>query len=214
MAGIFTKLKTVLEAEMFELVEGKEQKNPIALLNQYVREAEKEMAKAAKLVERQQLLLEEFKREWILTDEQAQKRGRQALLAEQAGETDLQTFAENEAQIYRGRADRIQQSIEVSQEQLILIEKKSEDMKHKLKEMQMCRLELMGRENVARANSGMNKFLEGKQGTSNPFARFNELEEYIDRLDKKVGERYEQSMMDARLAELERANKQIEKTAQ
>lgn len=212
MSGIFSKVRSAVEAELFEFVEVKEKKNPLALLNQYVREAEKETAKVTKLIQRQQLLQKEFQREWVQADEQARKRSRQASLAAAAGELELQEFAEHEAKVYRDRADRLQHSIDIAQEQLVSLEKKGEDMQHKLKDMQVRRLQLMGRENVVRANNSLNKLIDSAE-SEKPFGRFEELEEYIDRLEGRLQERYESSLMEERLAQLERTMQPKEKSA-
>ncbi|MBM7649442.1 phage shock protein A [Bacillus ectoiniformans] len=212
MSGIFSKVRSAVEAELFEFVEVKEKKNPLALLNQYVREAEKETAKVTKLIQRQQLLQKEFQREWVQADEQARKRSRQASLAAAAGEAELQEFAEHEAKVYRDRADRLQHSIDIAREQLVSLEKKGEDMQHKLKDMQVRRLQLMGRENVVRANNSLNKLIDSAE-SEKPFGRFEELEEYIDRLEGRLQERYESSLMEERLAQLERTMAPKEKSA-
>lgn len=87
MTGIFAKIKRTVEAELFDIVEKKEQKNPIAMLNQYLREAQKETEKAMKLLERQQLLKKEFEREWQDAVRMQDKRLKQAALAAEAGKS-------------------------------------------------------------------------------------------------------------------------------
>ncbi|WP_338752803.1 PspA/IM30 family protein [Bacillus sp. FJAT-52991] len=214
MTNIFTKFRRVVEAGLFEFVEEKEKKNPIAMLNQYLREAQKETEKAVKLLERQQLLKQELERELRNARHLEERRSRQAIVAGQAGEEELETFAKHEAEVYKERVVRLEESIDLVQQQLITLESKAEEMKHKLKDMNVRRLELMGRENVARAHHSMNKLLDDTNETNRPFGRFEELEIYIDNLENKVNRRYETSVMDVRLAELERQARQVEKSAQ
>ncbi|WP_100330058.1 PspA/IM30 family protein [Bacillus xiapuensis] len=214
MTNIIKRMISTIEAGLFEYVEEKEKKNPIAMLNQYLREAKKETEKAAKLLERQQILKQEFERELREARRLEEKRNRQAEVAAQAGEMELESFARREAEVYKERAERLQESIEAVQEQLITLEKKAEEMKHKLKDMNVRRLELMGRENVARVQHSMNKLLDDTHETARPFGRFEELEIYIDNLENKVNRRYETSLMDVRLAELERRAKQLENNTQ
>ena len=57
----------------------------------------------------------------------------------------------NEQQQYEARATRIKEIMEQASGQLVELEQKYEDMKHKLKDMNIRRLELMGRENITRA---------------------------------------------------------------
>ncbi|WP_203364525.1 PspA/IM30 family protein [Bacillus sp. REN10] len=214
MENIFKRMIRTVEAGLFEYVEEKEKKNPIAMLNQYLREAKKETEKAVKLLERQQLLKQEFERELREARRLEEKRNRQAAVAAEAGETELAAFARREADVYKERAERLQESIDIVNEQLITLESKAEEMKHKLKDMNVRRLELMGRENVARAQYSMNKLIDDTNEASRPFGRFEELEIYIDNLENKVNRRYETSLMDARLADLERQARQTEKSAQ
>ncbi|OCA80915.1 PspA/IM30 family protein [Pseudobacillus wudalianchiensis] len=213
MTGIFTKIKRTIEAELFDIVEQKEQKNPIAMLNQYLREAQKETDKTIKLLERQQLLKKEFERECQDAVRMRDKRLKQAQLAAEAGEEQLEEFAMREAEVYKERAARLQHSITIVDEQIIKLESKTEEMKHKLKDMNVRRLELMGRENAARAHYSMSKVLN-EDLNDHPFGRFEELEQYIDELEGKVNKKYETSLMDARLAELERQFYREEKNTQ
>ncbi|KMY52765.1 modulator protein [Bacillus sp. FJAT-27231] len=214
MTGIFTKIKRTIEAELFDIVEQKEQKNPIAMLNQYLREAQKETDKTIKLLERQQLLKKEFEREYQDAVRMRDKRLKQAQLAAEAGEEQLEEFAMREAEVYKERAARLQHSITIADEQIIKLESKTEEMKHKLKDMNVRRLELMGRENAARAHYSMSKVLNEDLNDHHPFGRFEELEQYIDELEGKVNKKYETSLMDARLAELERQFYREEKNTQ
>ncbi|MEK4027125.1 PspA/IM30 family protein [Pseudobacillus sp. FSL P4-0506] len=214
MTGIFAKIKRTVEAELFDIVEKKEQKNPIAMLNQYLREAQKETEKAMKLLERQQLLKKEFEREWQDAVRMQDKRLKQAALAAEAGEKQLEEFAVREAEIYKERAARLQHSVSIADEQIIKLERQTEEMKHKLKDMNVRRLELMGRENAARAHYSMSKVLDEGSGNNHPFGRFEELEQYIDELEGKASKKYETTLMDARLAELERQFYQQEKNTQ
>ena len=48
--------------------------------------------------------------------------------------------------------------------------------------MNIRRLELMGRENVTRAQNKMNTVLENQTYSSKSYSRFQEIETYLDRL--------------------------------
>lgn len=62
--SIFTRLKNVIMADLHDLLNEQEQRNPIALLNEYLRQCEKEVEKVQKLIERQRLLKQELLREY------------------------------------------------------------------------------------------------------------------------------------------------------
>lgn len=145
MANVFKRLKDSITADLHEALDQKEQKNPVAMLNQYLRESEKETEKVRKLVERQYRLKDEFTREYQQAQDMADKRRRQSEIAEKAGETDMYEFALKEKQEYEARAERLQTARRDSIEQLEALERKYEEMKHKLKDMHLKRMELMGR---------------------------------------------------------------------
>ena len=64
MANLFSRIKNTVLADLHDALDHKEQKNPIALLNQYLRECEQETEKVRKLLERQYQLKDEFTREY------------------------------------------------------------------------------------------------------------------------------------------------------
>lgn len=204
MSNLFTRIKNTVLADLNEVLDKKEQKNPIALLNQYLRESELETEKVRKLLERQHSLKDQFTREYKQAIELAQKRSRQAEIASQAGETELYQFALNEKAHYEERAARLNESLHTVQNQLSELEQKYEEMKHKLKDMHIRRMELMGRENVTRAHNRMNKVLEENTYSDKSFSRFSDIEAYLDRLENQVNSEYYRNTIDARIAQLEK----------
>ncbi len=211
MSNLFTRIKNTVLADLNEVLDQKDQKNPIALLNQYLRECELETEKVRKLVERQYSLRDQFSREYQLAKEFAEKRNRQAEIASQAGETDLYQFALNEKVQYEDRALRLKESLQTVLNQVGELEQKYEEMKHKLKDMHIRRLELMGRENVTRAHNRINKVLENNTYSNQSFSRFEEIESYLDRLEQQVNSAYYRNTIDARIAQLEKGTKSEEK---
>lgn len=210
MANLFTRIKNVVLADLNEVVDKKEQKNPIALLNQYLRESEAETEKVRKLLERQYTLKDQFSREYQQALELATKRGRQAEIAAQAGETELHQFALNEKLQYEERATRLKESLQNVLNQLTELEQKYEEMKHKLKDMHIRRMELMGRENVTRAHNKINQVLENPSYSDHSFSKFNEIETYLDRLEQQVNTAYYRNTIDAKIAQLEKQTKNNE----
>ncbi|WP_226682371.1 PspA/IM30 family protein [Sutcliffiella horikoshii] len=203
MANLFSRIKQTISADFHEVLDKKEQKNPIAMLNQYLRDCEKEVEKVRKLVERQNLLKEEFVREYHEASSLAEKRISQATVAEKAGETELATFAKREQQQYEERANHLKLSLEKVSEDLTNLEQKYEEMKHRLKDMYIKRMELMGRENVARATHRMNQVVDSNKA-EHSYTKFNEMEAYLDRLEHQVNAAYHHNTIDARIAQLEK----------
>jgi lia operon protein LiaH len=211
MTNLFTRLKDIITADLHNAMDQKEQKNPIALLNEYLRQSELETEKVRKLVERQYQLKEEFTRELRFAKDMASKRKHQAEVAQKASEQQLFEFAAAEQQQFEERAIRLENSLQTIQGQLNDLEKKYEDMKHKLKDMNIRRMELMGRENVTRANHRMDQVLETNQYTDRSQSKFQEIENYLDRLEHQVNSSYYRSTIDAKIAQLEKDMK-VEET--
>ncbi|MEW9108188.1 MAG: PspA/IM30 family protein [Cytobacillus gottheilii] len=210
MSNLFTRIKNTIVADLNEALDHKEKKNPIALLNQYLRESEQEAEKVRKLLERQYQLKEEFTSEYNEAADLAQKRKKQAEIAAAAGEQELQAFAQQEYEHYEQRASRLQEMLKQANTQLLELERNYEDMKHKLKDMHLRRMELMGRENITRANHQMSKVLHNDEYSDQPYSRFNEIETYIDRLEHEVNTSYYRSTIDAKIAQLEKDMKKAE----
>jgi lia operon protein LiaH len=207
MTNLFTRIKDTIMADLHEAVDQKEKKNPIALLNQYLRQCEQETEKVRKLLERQYALKDEFTREYSQAMELAGKRKYQAEIASKAGEKELYEFASSEHQQYSSRVERLAASLEQVKNQLGELERKYEEMKHKLKDMQIRRLELMGRENVTRANNRMNQVLDSNIDSNKATSHFKEIDNYLDRLEHQVNSSYYRDTIDSKIAQLEKEMK-------
>ncbi len=202
MSNVFTRIKDAISADVHQLLDQKEEKNPIAALNNYLRQSEAEKEKVKKLLQRHYKLKEEFTNEYHQAEEQAMKRKRQADIAKRANEEELYHYAMKEYEEYDRRAKRMKTSRENTIAQIEQLENKYKEMNHKLKDMQLKQMELMGRENVARTNQQINRVLHGEG--ENAYNRFNELESFIDRIEKKVNKAYYESTFDQRIADLEK----------
>ena len=211
MSNIFTRMMDSLNADVHELLDRKEQSNPIKMLNQYLRECEQQVEKVRQLVERQCRLKEELMREHAEAKRFYEKRAHQVEVASRAGEVELYDFALAEKNQYEDRVNRLETAIAEASKQLDELEFKYAKMKHKLKDMQLRRLELMGRENVARANQRIDFVLDSqKDGAARAGARFEEMESYMNRLEKKVETDYYRQTIDARIEQLENEEKNSE----
>lgn len=208
--GLFNRIKNTIAADLHEVLDQKEQKNPITVLNQYLRQCEQEVEKVRKLVERQHILKDGFTREYTEATKLAEKRKYQAEVATKAGEKELYTFANQEQIQYEERSARLKQSLEAASQQLLELEKKYEEMKHKLKDMYIKRMELMGRENMARAHYKMNQVLDSSSQTNKAEASFTDMENYLERLEQQVDSAYYRNTIDSRIAQLEKEMKKEE----
>jgi lia operon protein LiaH len=207
MTNLFTRIKNTITADLQEALDKKENQNPIALLNQYLRQCEQETEKVRKLLERQYALKDEFTRELQQAVVLAEKRKYQAEIASNAGDTELYQFVTEEHQQYADRAERLNASLVQVIGQLGELERKYEEMKHKLKDMGLRRLELMSRENVTRANNRINQVLESNTYSNQSFSKFKDIENYLDRLEHQVNSSYYHSTIDSKVAQLEKEMK-------
>lgn len=202
MSNLLQRFKYTLEADLHELFDRKGTKNPIAMLNQYLREAEKQTEQTGKILQRQAQLKEKLERELKETTVMLEKRSHQLLLAQTSGEEELISFATQEVEAYKTRQLTLLSSIETTNTQLLQLEQKFETMKHKIKDMKVRQLQLMGKENVTRAHHKMDDVLQNNQETN-----FNELSSYIDQLANNIEKDYEYTQLENRLAQLEEKKK-------
>lgn len=204
MAKLFTRIKETITSDIHQLLDQKEAKNPMAALNKYLRQSEQEKEKVSSLIDRQRRLRDEFSREFHKADHLAAKRLQQAEVAERAAETDLHAYALEEYESYKARAERMKLSRDEAAQQLDNLEQKFEEMKHKIKDMHLKRMDLMGRENIARAHAQMENVMN-EHSADQPFSRFAEIESYIEGLEHRINQAHEASTFDSKIAKLERA---------
>ncbi|WP_141903545.1 PspA/IM30 family protein [Lysinibacillus sp. Y5S-8] len=197
--NLFQRFRYTVEADLHQIFDKKEQKNPITMLNQYIREAEKQTEQTGKLLERQGQLKEKLEQEYKQNAELLAKREAQLTLATTSGEQDLIDFATDEVTAYTARNHTLQASIESSTREYFELERKFETMKHKIKDMKVRQLQLMGKENVTRAHHQMDGMIAKNNKTN-----FEDLEAYIDKLAYQIDKDHEVTTFEARLADLEK----------
>lgn len=204
MENLFTRIKDSISSDIHELLDEKEQKNPIALLNQHLRRCEKEVQRVRALIDRQYILKDTFIREYHQAREMAEKRKHQAEITLRASETELHDFASREQTDYEEKAAHLKTSYQHTVGQLDHLEQKYGEMKRKLKDMYLKRMELMSRENIANAEHRMNHVLHPEEAFSQSFSKFEESELYLQRLEQKINQDYQHHTIDARIQKLER----------
>lgn len=203
MNSLWNRLKYTVQADLHTVLDKKESKNPIAMLNQYIKEAEKQTESVGKLLERQGKLKVALEKEYAEAETMLEKRRHQLELATSTGEEDLVAFASDEVQAYETRAAEIAHSITESANEMTALERKFEEMKHKVKDMKVRQLQLMGKENVTRAHRRMDKFISPENG-DRQVSSVEEMNAYIENLGGKINREYESSSMERRLELLEK----------
>lgn len=178
------------------------EENPVTRLNQYVHDAEAQTNEAKSLLMRHRQLKQMIEEQLVQATTLLEKRQQQCALAEQTGEEDLITFAHAETTVYTNRVTMLQQSAEEAATTIIRLEQKYEAMKHKIEEMKIRQLQLMGYENNIRAERQMDAMLhpENNQNISTK----EEMEQYLDLLQTPTEKPIEaSSSLEERLIALE-----------
>ncbi len=203
MTNLFTRMKDSVMADLHDLMDQKEEKNPIAHVNQYIRECEQEVKKIKRLVEKQYEIKQDISKEHNQAKTMVEKRKRQFQLAEEMQETELANETKIELEQFETRVSHLNEMYDQAIKDLELLENKYVQMKQKLKDLYVKRLELKSRENVARTKQGMNKVLETEL-ISKSASKFAELESYIERIEQRVQSDYRLHTLDARFQDLEK----------
>ncbi|WP_108308000.1 PspA/IM30 family protein [Metalysinibacillus jejuensis] len=207
MTNIFKRFFTTVEAEVNFALDKKESKNPAVMLTKYLHDAEKQVAATGKLLARQAQLKTKLEQELATATAMLEKREAQLQLAEQSDEQDLIAFAAQEVSIYQNRKATLEDSITLTASQYLDMERRYEEMKHKIKDMRVRQLQLMGKENVTRANHTMNTILQGKADSA--LQNFESAERYIDNLAVDITAQQQQSMYEYRLAKLQQQAEKV-----
>ncbi|WP_163539966.1 PspA/IM30 family protein [Gracilibacillus sp. YIM 98692] len=203
MSHLLTRIKDSVMADLHDLMDQKEEKNPIAHVNQYIRDCEHEVKKIKRLVEKQYHIKQDMSRELSQAKMMVEKRNRHKLLAEEMQEVELAGEAQQELEQFEQRVQQLTRMHDQSIKDLEALEAKYVQMKQKLKDLYVKRLELRSRENIARTKQGINKVLETEL-VSKSASKFAELENYIERIEQRVYTDHRLHTLDARFAELEK----------
>lgn len=147
--GIFKRIKTIAKADINSLLDSAE--DPIAMLNEYSREMEFELAKAQKAYSRQIYVENKLARSVQDTKALIEKRTRQAKLAIERGEDSIAKLAvqeklnhESQLHLYQGQYEAIKAQTELLKEKLYELQATYNELQHK-------KLLLAARANVAQS---------------------------------------------------------------
>lgn len=203
MTTLWDRLKFAVATDVDALIAKKEDKNPLALLNRYITESENQTTATGKWVERQAQLNGKLEKELADAVAMLHKRQNQSDLAQASGEADLADFAAREVATYAARVATLQHNLDENIAELTTLEQRYEEMKHKVKDMKVKQLQLMGKENATRAHYQMDKLLSPEL-VAERIGSFDDMTSYITTLGSKVEERHERSAMERRLEFLEK----------
>ncbi|MGG1675639.1 PspA/IM30 family protein [Neobacillus sp. NRS-1170] len=153
--GIFRRVKTIAMAEVNGLLDGIE--DPIAMLNEYSREMEQEIAKGQKALARQ--IFVEKKQAALISETQAlvDKRTRQAKLAIEKGEAGMAKLAVQEKLTLEKQVALYQEQYEAVKSQTKILVEKLDQLKETYNQMLQKKILLASRANVAQSMKQIQK---------------------------------------------------------
>ncbi|KIL47107.1 PspA/IM30 family protein [Jeotgalibacillus campisalis] len=207
MTNVLTRVAEAIKADFMEVNSGRSKNDPVQTLNRYLRECEMEVDKVEKILDRQKILKKEFTKELEEAASMAAKREEQIKIAEEAGEGELAKAALRELTYYQGRKERLQVSVHETTNQLHRLEEMHTNMKHKLKDMYIKRLEVMGRENIAQASQKAEHLFTNDSDQTEEELRFKKIENYLRQLETGEKAKEEQSI-DQQIAQLQQRMKE------
>ena len=147
--GIFKRMKTITAAQMNSALDGLE--DPIAMLNQYIREMENDLLNGQEALARQ-IFLENKQKTLILeTEAFVSKRIGQAKLAVERGEDPIAKLAIQEKLVHEKQLVLYNEQLKAIHLQTESLKNKLSEMQNKYDEFQHKRILLISRANVARS---------------------------------------------------------------
>lgn len=181
--GIFKRVKTIAKADMNGWLDNRE--DPIAMLNEYSREMEQEMAKAQSALSRQ-FFVEKKQAALILeTKSLVEKRTRQAKLAIEQDEESMAKLAVQEKLTHDKQLSLYEQQYETIKEQTEILSEKLNELQQTYNELQHKKTLLVSRANVAQAIKQIQK-VSGSFQTDNILRGVSRAEDRILLLETEV----------------------------
>lgn len=178
--GIFKRIETITTATMHQVLDQVE--NPVAMLNQYMRDMEQEIAQAEVAIARQ--VAQEKNWEMLIKEagERIAKRTRQAELAVAEGEDSIARQALTDKQQCEARKDEYTGLLEGSRQRTVQLREQLQELKDKFYEMRNKKAALISRARVAQTSKSMHTALHSID-TESAAKGFSRMEEKIAMLE-------------------------------
>lgn len=172
--AIFKRVRDITVASIHEMLDKVE--DPVAMLNQYLRDLESEISKAELAVSRQVAIEKKWK---ALVEEfelRKAKRSRQAELALDHGNENIARQAIEDKQFSESKVQEYQELYENTKEQVAVLLGQLKELKDKFYELRNKKFHLVSRANVAKAVKDINQALVtiDTESAAKGFARMEE----------------------------------------
>jgi phage shock protein A len=172
--SIFKRVENITMATLHEVLDRVE--DPVAMLNQYMRDMESEISRAEVSIARQVAM----EKKWSLlmgeTQERMEKRSRQAELAVDMGEEEVARRALEDKQMCEVKIEEYRNNHQMAKQQTSMLREQLQELKEKFYEMRNKKAALLARANVARTSRQMNVVMNSidTESAAKGFARMEE----------------------------------------
>lgn len=153
--GVFKRLKTIVSADFNNVLDRIE--DPVAMLNQHLREMEEEIQKAHATLANQLFIEKKYEAMIKETYAMVQKRSRQAELAVEKQEDEIARLAIQDKLENEKKWTTLKEQEQLIKEQTKVLCNQIERLREKYEELQSRRLTLISRMNVAQTTANLSK---------------------------------------------------------
>ncbi|QYY42855.1 PspA/IM30 family protein [Aneurinibacillus thermoaerophilus] len=174
--SILKRMRNITMATMNQVLDHVE--DPVAMLNQYIRDMESEISQAELAIARQVAIEKKWKMMLDETEARIEKRSRQAKLAVEAGDEAIARRALEDKLICESKAEEYRKQYETVRGQTNVLRGQLQELKDKFYEMRNKKAALIARANAARTTKRMNAALYSID-TENVTKGFERIEERV-----------------------------------
>lgn len=180
---VFKRIRDITMATIHESLDAVE--NPIAMLNQYLRDMEEEIQRAEQSIVKQTMIEKKFNEYKTQSQKMLDKRMRQATLAVEAGEEDLARRALSEKKQHQIKVEQYTQMTQDAHQQVMDLKEQLKEMRDKYSQMRDRKFEHISRANAARTKKQMHQAIS-KFDNESALKGFQRMEEKITEMETEV----------------------------
>ncbi|MGK5507124.1 MULTISPECIES: PspA/IM30 family protein [Brevibacillus] len=181
--GIFKRVRDIVVADVHEVLNKVE--NPITLLDQYIRDMDKQIEKANQALSYQLFLEKRY--DLLIAEEEAniEKRTKQANLAVDCNEDNMAKLALQERVIHENKRNLYQDQYDATKKQTAILYEQIDKLKNTYQEFQYKKLVLTSRAHAAKSIKQGQEMLLGFH-SDYAMKGFARVEEFVQKLEAEV----------------------------
>jgi phage shock protein A len=172
--SIFKRIRDISSATINDLIDKAE--DPVKMLNQYLRDMERDIADAEVGVAKQISIEKRFKQQYEEANEMVEKRGEQAMNALEAGNEDLARRALQDKKEHQEKADDFKTQYDNAKSNADQLRRQLSEMKDEFSKLKNKKDTLVARAESAKAQKQINQAMSGfgRDNGAKGFERMNE----------------------------------------